>query len=875
MGGLWKAIKSVFKSVVNFVSDLLDAVWQFCVDYIIEPIMNFLGFKDEEIVTTSVSVSKIFNKDLLDQTRKELVLEKMLDGYEAMEYATNFSKTGTQQFSKYYTRGKYDYTDELPFAQIDSVSLDGIAVQDVLEEINQQSVHVIDIENRVPTDAVWCKWLMQERYGYSVSSDTLNLNGNYYTYVKQIYDTSTGMFIVTMQTIPKITKYRYVITETIVENIDEKEDLVTTVTTIEEEWYRTDTFSYLGTVTYDSEIVEETLPTGSIIAGISKVLDSSVEEDIAFETKTYTLEYHKGKNYCVVSYSLNMSDTKYWIYDTDLGLYPLIDSPAKQVKDIDMYPVVLLRNNCFNVSDYDKDEVDGKRRPVSITPERYKETVNILSSIGVDLDELTKAYSENENIKDVVDAFFMFGVSPADTSPSVSKALWEIFDFVYDTMPFVPMAADHNQNNMYACTFKEMPFNAVMTWRPSNAIETEEVIGPVGTYTHKVVTQKLVTKERSYTKWVYLGQQSWEWDYEADERVPIYLHRVTTYTFYETYRNNILVGTYTDEKTVKTSDQWTYARYDPYGTMHRTVSTTTEDSKEIVITKQINETTTKTMYVTSFSAFDIIKRGSNSGGVTLEADDKNLIIPLPVPVVERLSLMDRTEILGCAAHLVFYALKVEHLKWYETERFMKFLQIIMIVIIIIIIVMSWGTLSWATAPLLALKTVLMQVAIAVCVTLALKFIAANVSSTKLKILLSVAAMVAGAWAGGMTFDLSWTTAFFLTSMCAYAADIYIGDKMEELQDEISSFNTKAEKRLEQQKDLLEEINAGIDVTQLAEWMTDIGNYSPATVTLMTPSQFYSMAVDGYRNFDLMYTGFYDSSVHKNIDNMKRLGFTGD
>lgn len=871
MGGVWKAIKSVFKSVVDFVGDLLDAVWQFCVDYIIEPIMNFLGFKDEKIVTTSVSVTKIFDEDLLDKTRKELAIEKMLDGYDAFEYATNFSKTGEQQFSRYYTRGKYNYTDELPFAQIDSVSLDGLAVQDILESINNESVKIIDIENRVPTDIVWCKWLLQERYGYDISSDTLVLDGSYYSYESQQYNTSNGTCTVKLQTIPKITKNIYTITEITVENINEKEDLVTTSVSVQEDWYRTDTYSYLGTNISNPEITEEIVPTGTVIAGTTKTLDDIIEETVTSTTKQYVLEYHKGKNYCIATYALSEGVIKYWIYDTDTNIYPSISSPAKQVKDIDMYPVVLLRNNCFNVSDYAKDTINGKRRPISITKQRYEETVDILSSVGIDLDELTKAYSENDQINDVVDAFFMFGVSPADTSPAVSKALWEIFDFVYDTMPFVPMVtSDHQQNNMYSCTFREMPFNAVMTWRPSNSIEKEESIGPVGTHKHYIATQQLVTKKYTYSTYKYLNRKSHDYDSGEDE----YLHDVSSYIYYETYRNDVLVGTYTDEKTVKTTRQWLdRIRTSPSKSLE---STTKEDSKEIVITKQITPTTTKTMYITSFSAFDIVKRDSDSGGVTLEADNKNLLIPLPVPVVERLSLMDRTEILGCAAHLVFYALKVEHLKWYETERFAKFIQIIMIVIVIIIIILSWGTLSWATAPLMALKTVLMHVVIATCVTLALKFIASNVSSTKLKIVLSVATMVVGAWAGGMTFDLSWTTAFFLTSMCTYAVDLYLGDKMEDLQNEIESFRPEAEKRLQEQEDLLKELNEGISTSQIADWVTDIGQTSTAVASLMLPDQFFYIAKgDASRNFDTMYTGFYDSSVHKCIDNMKRIGFLGE
>ena len=201
MGGLFEAIGDfigdVVGAVVDFIGDVLDAAWQFLTDKIIEPVMNFLGFTDEDIYSTDVIAIRVFNEDLYTKTQQDLALEYMHKGYSSLEYSTNFSKTGDAQFGKYYRHGKWDYLDYLPDAQINAVSIDVSTVKDILAKKHNDDIFIVNIEATVPNDEMWVKYLLQEQLGYDVGTDTLVDDTTQYKYASVRYDANSNKFIVT------------------------------------------------------------------------------------------------------------------------------------------------------------------------------------------------------------------------------------------------------------------------------------------------------------------------------------------------------------------------------------------------------------------------------------------------------------------------------------------------------------------------------------------------------------------------------------------------------------------------------------------------------------------------------------------------------
>ena len=154
MGGLFDAIGDFIGDLVGSVWDaitsFLSTIGEFVLNKIIEPIMNFLGFTDEDIYLTDVIAVKVFDEDLFEKTQVELSLDYMKNSNSALQYITNFSDTGDKQFGKYYRHGKWDYLDYLPSAQINAVSIDTNNVKTILEKLNNSKITINDIMTMVP-----------------------------------------------------------------------------------------------------------------------------------------------------------------------------------------------------------------------------------------------------------------------------------------------------------------------------------------------------------------------------------------------------------------------------------------------------------------------------------------------------------------------------------------------------------------------------------------------------------------------------------------------------------------------------------------------------------------------------------------------------
>lgn len=871
MGGFFEAIGDfigdVVGAVVDFIGDVLDAAWQFLSDAIIEPVMNFLGFTDEDIYSTDIIAIRVFNEDLYTKTQQDLALEYMHKGYDSLEYSTNFSKTGDAQFGKYYRHGKWDYLDYLPEAQINAVSIDVSTIKQLLSDKHSgDDIFIINVEATVPKDEIWVKYLLQEQYSYDVGTDTLVDSNLQYKFASVRYDVNTNKFIVTMSTISEVTVYTYEITETSIEGTHTihcgdgsysgqqgvycgaELDTVKIVKSRYELHTRTDT----GSVIYETEpvVVSTTYDaavTGSVIAGT--VVDLISTEILTYvpTTKEYIFDNHDNTRRYVVEYTTQSNGHRYlWIYSSLTHEYPSLDTPVEKIINFDMYPVTMVRNAFFNVRDYEKSEINGESRPPTITKERYEDTIKLLGSIGVSLDDLTDAYAENPDIDKIQDAFLLMGVSPSDDHPIVSKALWEIFDFVYDRIPFL------DSNSAYSAAFKEDPYNAAIMWVPREATYKEERIGSLGTCKHVIQSGNSTTKKYKVVQTTKIESRK---------------YTISEYTRVDTYHNDELLSSVNENITTKTVTG-SYSE----GTTESLISSEANNAKDILITRQITETTTKTIYVLGLTSINIIRRGVKNGGVSLEADDKDLIIPLPVPVVERMTLMEKTALLGRSVHLLFYAFEHTHLEWYETEKFMGFINILMIVIVIVITILSWGTLTWeAISWYTAMMAVLEAVAVYAAVQLALKLIIKHVDNIYLKMALSAVVMALGAWYGGAFESFDLLTAVQMANMTVELSNMYLGEMSGALQDDMQAFSSEYNDKSTTYGELLSEINTGITVSDV----TDLMISSDIIPTTMSPSQFVTVSVDGYRNFDMLYSGLYDTTVHNFVKNKKRLGLIGD
>lgn len=861
ISGIVNFVGSVIGAVVNAISSIVGALWNITFKYIIEPIMNFLGFVDEDVYNISIISSKVYKDDFYENTRTKLILDKISNNLDAKKYILNYSEVGEKQFSKFYYKGKYDYLDYLPESTLQATAVPASKIERILENRLNKNVSIVDIVGMVPTDEDWCKYQMQVQYNYNIGKNYLIYNSKWYQYVKNVYDINSNIFKVYFNSISELKRITYRITETRITASTETTDNKHTIIKEEYYYYGNNIYLYANSVVISETNVE--IPKDSEENTITTLLvnEEIITNDV--EERVFTVSNHNNTRQYIVKYVVpSESREYYWIYDPTTNVYPEISSPLLETIEFEMYPVVMLRNNHFNVADYEKTSIGSTPRPPSVTKERYEDTIELLNSIGVSLEDLTKAYEDNENIGKLQDAFFLMGICPSNTEPIISKALYEMFDFVYDTLPYT------DTSKSYAAVFKENPFNAAISWLPRPIEIRDEVIGNIGTHTHTIRNNTIITTKSTVQTVTCL--EKW---YNTCIKKLVETYKITKVT--DAYGNTLSTEVSDSSSSILLNDSEVFGDYE-IGTTETINSTERSTVKDLIIKKQISKTQTKTLSLYSFTSFTIIRHGGGNGGVTLSLDDKNLIIPLAVDVVNRLSLIERTQLLDKVVYLQFYAVQHIHLKWYQTSRFMSFINILSIAVTVIVSIVSFGSMTAQTVTLTsALWAALKTIAIAGALYLAVKAIDTFVGDSTLKILLKVAATAIAMYIGGAFENFNFTDAVQLANSTVDAVDTYIKDITTDLIGEIKEFSNLYQEKLEVFEDITKQLNSGLNVEDIVDvTITSTDATLDVSKGIINPSVFYYIATNAYKDFDILYD-LPNSLVSNFVNNKLQLINSGE
>lgn len=861
ISGIVNFVGSVIGAVVNAISSIVGALWNFTFKYIIEPVMNFLGFVDEDIYNISIVSSKVYKDEFYENTRTKLILDKVSNNLDTKSYILNYAEVGNKQFSKFYYKGKYDYLDYLPESVLQATSVPSSKIKKILEKKLNTEVSIVDIIGMVPTDEDWCKYQVQKQYDYNIGKDYLFYNNKWYYYVKNIYDINNNIFNVYFSTINELKKITYSVIDIEITSLTDTTDNKHTIKREEYYYYKNNIYLYTETniLSETNEEIQKDSEENSISSTLlnEEIIVNEEEEQI------FNINNHNNIRQYVIKYIvLKESREYYWIYDPTTNEYPEISSPLLETIEFEMYPVVMLRNNHFNVSDYDKTSVGNTPRPPSITKERYEDTVEVLNGIGVSLEDLTKAYEDSDSIENLQDAFFLMGICPSNTEPIISKALYEMFDFVYDTLPYV------DTSKSYAAVFKENPFNAAISWLPRPIEIKDEVIGNIGTHTH-TIRDNTITTTKSIIQTVTCLEK---WHNICTKKL-VENYKITKVT--DAYNNVLSTEISNSSSTILLSNDEGFKDYE-IGTTETIDSTEHDTVKDLIIKKQISKTQTKTLSLYSFTSFTIIRHGGGNGGVTLSLDDKNLIIPLAVDVVNRLSLIEQTQLLDKVVYLQFYAVQHIHLEWYQTSKFMSFVNILSIAVTVVVSIVSFGSMTAQTVTLTStLWSALKAVAIAGALYLAVKAIDAFVGDDTLKIFLKIAATAIAMYAGGTFENFNFTDVVQLVNSTVDAIDTYIKDITTDLVDEINEFSNLYQEKLEVFEDIAKELNSRLSVEDIVDvTITSSDTLSNIDRGIMNPSVFYYMAIDAYKNYDLLYA-LPNNSVSDFVSNKLQLIHSGE
>lgn len=303
----------------------------------------------------------------------------------------------------------------------------------------------------------------------------------------------------------------------------------------------------------------------------------------------------------------------------------------------------------------------------------------------------------------------------------------------------------------------------------------------------------------------------------------------------------------------------------------------------LVVKKQITATQTRTYYMYIPRTLYYIAQDAEDGIADVYLGDEEFWLPLPVVLVDKLSVIEKTQLIGNCMFITFFAYQKKHLNWYETEEFGAIIKALGIVIVFVSIFVSIVTFNpGPTATAMEIFTVILErLLISAALYGALTLISTYVADTTLKMILSVAATAIAMYAGGAFDNLEGMNVVKLLELPVQACDIYTKDlqsKIASVAEKTQNLMSQYEARMEEFEDAFAKINRGLSTKSLASMPYDAGSSYQETADLgyfQSCSMFYAAGTSLYTNFNSLYTGFFDETVSKYCSNQLRLGVLSD
>lgn len=859
---------------------------------------GFMGITtSEDIYIVFMTASKIFNEDQYIPTRNRLIAEKCTNGLSTSDYIYRFADVGDRQFSKYYYYGKYFFLDYLPESRFFTTAIPFDELQSIIEQETNSNINIIENSYSYMIDDIWCRYTIQNLYNYDINTDALIKDNEYYYYDKEVYNSTSKTFTVYLNSIKSIFKNIREVTEIKVTSKDSTTDIVTTTVNKETSVSRGDTNAFLYEQVENISTSTEEVSKGTVLESTSYKFIETIKEDIPSKTITYTIDgYDKYQEYYLVKYmNINTSKIYYWIYNPSTNKYPQLASSSSESVGYDAYPIATIRT-----------EYQG------ITGKRKESTDKLLGSIGLNSDMLLEAISKNQDSGKIKDVFFLFGITPADKDPVVSKVLYNMVEYVYKKLPSAGVTS-------YGMAFREQIYKSDFVWTALPPVYNDEKILDIGECKH-TSKYNLITCSK-YVKGNIVGNTLYIkcYDEQVDSNgvvvsrsefktvVPQILDRnrtpsctylvnygseydtvCTGYNFIERkYGFNLSVvvgyepvspdenGNYPDDAILEYDGEGNiksaytivtvslFIAYDDVINDKEFFSDRYEYNKyvttDLIITKQISRTQTKTYTLLNFSGSNFVPHKKGGSTIGMNSENKELVIPLSNDMMKNLSIIDKTKLLDNSVHLQIYAFDHKHLAWYQTGFFGAFLKALSVVITVIVSVISLGSLTAEAVTLTAALWALLEaVAIGVALSLAIKLISVVFkNSLFLRVALTIAAAAAAMYAGGVFDEFSWIDVVGLANSGVNAAEVYMNeitmDAMNNLKLEAQEFNEAYKNKLELFEDIFKSIDSGLSVTDVVDISINSNNTNTDNMLLKYPSTYYYLATEAYKDFDVLYS----------------------
>ena len=492
---VWDAVTGFVDDVIDAIGDILETLWKDVLMPAFEFIAGIFGIKDKDIIETFVHTQRIIEEDITKgKIISKIALEEMKDDVGIIKRLMAYSEIIRKRYSAYFNYGRDEYVDGLPDVQYKTLYVKTNVIKAIISAQVGTAANVTEASLGALNKYTYAAVQLQRDYAYKPSTGIAVHNGYRYKLKNVDFNYSTGNYDLTVGVVENVvTKdIRTVTTSVVSETTGTPPNTVTVYHVTVNTTVKRIVEGTISGVQSDVEISNTTsnydssrparggvVVTQTVVSTQVDITPISIKPELIgivfISTVVSYPAYPAVGHYSVKYYTTDANDWYWWIYQAGSGLYPELDINNKAMSNLEMLPVVTLRNATVSVTS-DKESV------------RYKQAKEMLNFFGINIDTMVKGIEDNPDVANIEDAFIHMGMVVKDTSTVMSKILYKAFDFLYDSSDLT------REDTKFMITFKEVPFNAAIAWADYSKVDVVGSIGTRGTYLHSVVGKDLVLK---------------------------------------------------------------------------------------------------------------------------------------------------------------------------------------------------------------------------------------------------------------------------------------------------------------------------------------------------------------------------------------------
>lgn len=476
------AVVDLVNAVIDAITAIVETIWEAILEPVLEFVLGLFGIEDEDIISTNVSVQRIIKDDeAIAAIMTKVCLEKQKDdSMGIMDRFLAHTHRVRARYNAYFKYGKNDLAVGLPEANLKTIKLDTGLVKTVIDSVYGIDCTILEAKVTAPDKYEYVYAKFHDLYGYKpynnelpYLSDTYRITNIDYNYTLDRYD----VYITSYEDRTTVVTTTTVVTIT---NIDATNDNKNTTVTRRTVVTGTKSGS-ISDDTIEVSNINVTIPKDSETGSTSSTVDTTTAYEVVYAATSIPIAaFNPTRHYIIKYWYVVASEWYYWIYEENSGTYPTLDNTNYRTTNLDMLPIVTLRNAMVNVN-ADKDSVV------------YKQSKEILNYIGLDVDQLIDGISENDQITNVEDAFVHFGINPNDQDPVISKMLYEIFEYSFSD---AGLGGVDGSVKGFTATIQEGPFNAAIAWASQSRTISNGIIGALNSYHHSIVGKTLIVQKQ-------------------------------------------------------------------------------------------------------------------------------------------------------------------------------------------------------------------------------------------------------------------------------------------------------------------------------------------------------------------------------------------